>query len=57
MEVSNDGMGVNVRDGRDIFMSVLFVEVFDSGLVVVVEGDIGDDNISVLNVRGFKVFE
>jgi hypothetical protein len=56
-EVSNDGTGVNARDGRDTLTSAPLAEALDSGPVAVVEGDIGDDNTSALNVRGLKVLE
>ena len=55
--MGDDSTGVDARDSRHALASAPLAETLDGGPVAVVEGDIGDDNTSALDMRGLEVLE
>lgn len=56
-EVGDDFAGVDARDGGDTFTGTPFAQALNSRPVAVLEGDIGDNHASDLNMGRFKVLE
>lgn len=56
-EIGDDFAGVDARDGGDTFAGTPFAQALDSRPVAVLEGDIGDNHASNLNMGRFKVLE
>jgi hypothetical protein len=55
--MSDDGTSVNACDGGNTFSSAPLAQTLDSGPMAVLEGGIGDDDTSSLNVGRLKVLE
>jgi hypothetical protein len=53
----DDLSGINARDGRHTLSGAPLAEGLDSGPVAVVEGNVGDDNTSALDMGGLEVLE
>lgn len=56
-EVGDNLSSVDAGDSRDALSGAPLAKALNGGPVAVVEGDVGDDNTSALNVRGLEVLE
>lgn len=56
-EVGDNLSSVDAGDGRDALSGAPLAKALNGGPVAVVEGDVGDDNASALDVRGLEVLE
>ncbi|KAI6748599.1 hypothetical protein HG530_015372 [Fusarium avenaceum] len=56
-EVGDNGTGINTRDGGNALSGTPLAKALDSSPMAVVDGNIGDNDTSTLNVRRLEVLE
>jgi len=56
-QISNDGTGINTRDGGNTFSGAPLAQTLNSGPVAVLKSSIGDNNTSGLDVGRLEVLQ